>query len=609
MYYYLTNYTFYGIITSVIFKTRKDTIMNIRDAYIDFFKKNGHVQIPSAPVVPENDPSVLFNTAGMQPLVPYLKGATHPNGTRLCDYQKCLRTNDLDEVGDPVHHTFFEMLGNWSLGDYFKKESLSWSYEFLTKVLKVPNDKLAVTVFGGNQVVAPDTESVEIWKSLGIPQERIKPLSDNWWPNMELTGPCGPDSEIFYWNSKAPVPKQFDPEDSRWVEIWNNVFMQCMHNDDGSFTNLPKKNVDTGMGLERITSVLEGVGDNYKSSIWSDVIKKIEDISGLPYEGNERAMRIIADHMRAAVFISADPAGIRPSNTDQGYILRRLIRRAIRYAKSLNIDLQSNWDREIADLIINKYQNYYPELKTNSQAVFITLNSEKVKFGRTLDKGLKEFEKIVSTLPDKKLNKTLAFKLYDTYGFPLELTVELSKEKGIEVDEEGFKEKFAEHQEKSRHGSEEKFKGGLASTGEVEARYHTATHLLNAALKRVVDPTIHQKGSNITAERMRFDFNCSHKLTDEEKAQVESTVNGWIQEGLDVVVQQMSKQDATSSGAEASFVERYPDPLTVYSIGQVSREICGGPHAKNTRELGKFKIKKDEGVAAGIRRIKAILER
>lgn len=581
--------------------------MNIRDAYIEFFKERDHAQIPSAPIVPENDPSVLFNTAGMQPLVPYLKGAAHPNGTRLCDYQKCLRTNDLDEVGDTVHHTFFEMLGNWSLGDYFKKESLTWSFEFLTKSLNVPVEKLAVSVFEGNEVVPADEESIEIWKSLGISEKRIKMLSDNWWPNMDATGPCGPDSEIFYWSGAEPVPEEFDPNDETWVEIWNNVFMQCMHNEDGSFTSLPKKNVDTGMGLERITAVLEGVKDNYQSSIWKDVIEKIVEIAGIPYEGNEREMRIIADHIRSAVFISADPAGIKPSNTDQGYILRRLIRRTIRYAKSLGIDLNSNWEVELAQLIIAKFGKYYPELERNADVVKEVLTTEKVKFGKTLDNGLKEFAKITENLTDNKLNKDLAFKLYDTYGFPLELTVELSQEKGIEVDTKGFMEKFEEHKAKSRQGAEQKFKGGLASSGETEAKYHTATHLLNAALKKVVNENIHQKGSNITAERMRFDFNCDHKLTDEEKSKVEVLVNEWIQSGLDVTIQQMSKADAISSGAEASFIERYPDPVTVYSIGDVSREVCGGPHAENTKTLGTFKIKKEEAVASGIRRIKAVL--
>ena len=582
--------------------------INIREKYISFFESKGHKQIPSAPVVPENDPSVLFNTAGMQPLVPYLMGEHHPYGTRLCDYQKCMRTNDLDEVGDTTHHTFFEMLGNWSLGDYFKEESISWSFEFLTKVLKVPVEKLAVTVFKGNNIVAPDDESANIWRKMGLTDKRIKYLGedDNWWPNMELTGPCGPDTEIFYFSTDEEVPEEFDPEDDRWVEIWNNVFMQYNHNADGTFTELPKKNVDTGMGLERITAVLEGVSDNYMSSIWKDVIEKIEEISSLPYKGNEKAMRIIADHIRSAVFISADPSGIKPSNTDQGYILRRLIRRAIRYAKKLELDINSNWEEEIANLIIDKYKKYYVELEENRQVVIEVLKSEKIKFNKTLEKGLKEFEKIASKITDGKMDKDNAFRLYDTFGFPIELTIELASEMGIEVDVEGFKEKFKAHQEKSRAGSKEKFKGGLASTGETETQYHTATHLLNAALKVIVGKDVHQRGSNITSERMRFDFSCDHKLTDEEKQKVEELVNKWIDAGYDVVKQEMSKDEALKSGAECMFIERYPDIVTVYSIGDVSSELCGGPHVENTSKIPHIKIKKEEAVSAGVRRIKAV---
>lgn len=579
----------------------------IRDKYIEFFVSKGHKQIPSAPVVPENDPSVLFNTAGMQPLVPYLMGEPHPYGTRLCDYQKCMRTNDLDEVGDVTHHTFFEMLGNWSLGDYFKKESVTWSFELLTKVFNIPVERLAVTVFKGNEIVPADDETANIWRSLGIPDTRIQYLGedDNWWPNMELTGPCGPDTEIFYFRSEDEIPEVYDPEDDRWVEIWNNVFMQYNHNEDGTFTELPKKNVDTGMGLERITAVLEGVTDNYASSIWTDVIEKIEEITGLPYAGNEKAMRIIADHIRSAVFMSADPAGIKPSNTDQGYILRRLIRRAIRYAKKLNIDIDSNWEEQIAVLIIEKYKGYYPELEENRQVVLDVLKGEKVKFNRTLEKGLKEFEKISSKITDGKMDKDNAFRLYDTFGFPIELTVELANEMGIKVDEEGFKEKFKAHQELSRAGAKEKFKGGLAATGETETQYHTATHLLNAALKVVVSPDCHQRGSNITAERMRFDFNCDHKLTDEEKQKVEELINKWIDEGLDVTKEEMTKDEAIKSGAECMFVERYPDVVTVYKIGDISAELCGGPHVTNTKQIPHVKIKKEEACSAGVRRIKA----
>ena len=582
--------------------------MNLKDLYIDFFKSKGHVQIPSAPVVPENDPSVLFNTAGMQPLIPYLMGKTHPCGTRLVDYQKCIRTNDLDAIGDTYHHTFFEMLGNWSLGDYFKKEAITWSFEFLTEVLKIPKERLAVTIFAGNDIIPKDEEAYEIWKSLGIPDSRICPTSDdNFWIAGE-SGPCGPDSEMFYFRSNDEIPEIFDPEDSRWVEIWNDVFMQYYKHEDGRVEELTKKNIDTGMGLERVVAVLEGVNDNYKSSVWSDIISLIEKISNKKYEENEESMRIIADHIRTAVFISADPSGIKPSNTDQGYILRRLIRRAIRHAKKLGIDVNSTWEEEIAKAIMDKYKKYYKEIETNRDIVLEVLRSEKIKFNRTLEKGLKEFEKMINNLEENILNKDLAFKLYDTYGFPIELTVELAHEKNIEVDTNGFKEKFKAHQELSRAGATQKFKGGLAGNSEIETKYHTATHLLNAALKLVIGSDVHQKGSNITDERMRFDFSCDHKLTDEEKNKAEALVNKWISEGLDVKVEEMSKEAAIKSGAECMFVEKYPNIVTVYSIGDVSRELCGGPHVKNTSEIGTFKIIKEEASSAGVRRIKAIIK-
>ena len=578
--------------------------MNIKDKYIEFFVSKGHKQIPSAPVVPENDPSVLFNTAGMQPLIPYLMGQPHPYGTRLCDYQKCLRTNDLDNIGDSYHHTFFEMLGNWSLGDYFKKEAISWSFEFLTEVLNIPVERLAVTVFAGNDKIEFDQESYDTWVSLGIKPERIaKTETDNFWIAGE-TGPCGPDTEMFYFRSDEEIPEVFDPEDERWVEIWNDVFMQYYKDENGNITELPKKNVDTGMGLERIVSVLEGTNDNYMSSVWKDVIEKICEITSLPYEGNEQSMRIIADHIRTSVFISADKSGIKPSNTDQGYILRRLIRRAIRHAKKLNLDINTNWEEQIALLIIEKYAPYYEELTENKNVVLEVLKNEKIKFERTLNKGLKEFEKVSS----KDIDGQTAFRLFDTYGFPIELTEELAHEKGLKVDTEGFKEKFKQHQELSRTASQGKFKGGLSGGGEMQTKYHTATHLLNAALKVVVNQDVHQKGSNITEERMRFDFSCDHKLTDEEKQKTEELVNKWIQEGLEVTVEEMSKQDAIASGAECMFIEKYPDIVTVYKIGEVSKELCGGPHVKNTNELGKFKIAKEEASSAGVRRIKAILE-
>ena len=552
--------------------------MNLKDLYIDFFVSKGHKQIPSAPVVPENDPSVLFNTAGMQPLIPYLMGQPHPYGTRLVDYQKCIRTNDLESIGDKTHHTFFEMLGNWSLGDYFKKESINYSSEFLTKVLNIPVNKLAVTVFNGEDGIPKDTESAEIWKNLGINKIAYLGKEDNFWIAGE-SGPCGPDTEIFYFRSDDEVPDTFNPNDDRWVEIWNNVFMQY-YKDSNGITDLPKKNVDTGMGYERVTAILEGVNDNYLSSIWIDIVNKIESLSKYSYEENPVSIRIIADHIRTAVFILGDEALIKPSNTDQGYILRRLIRRAIRHAKKLEIE-SIDWEFVIANMIIEKYKKYYGELEKNKDIILEELNKEK---------------------------NNLAFKLYDTYGFPIELTMELAKEKNIEVDVEGFKEKFKAHQELSRNASNGKFKGGLAGNSDKEIKYHTATHLLNAALKEVVDKNVHQKGSNITAERMRFDFSCDHKLSEEEKQKVEDLVNKWINEQIDVTVKEMSKDEAIKSGAECMFIEKYPDIVTVYSIGDISKELCGGPHVKNTNELGKFKITKEEASSAGVRRIKAILQ-
>ena len=586
--------------------------INLKDKYLKFFEIKGHKVIPSAPIIPENDPTCLFNTAGMQPLVPYLKGEPHPEGKRLTDVQKCFRTNDLDSIGDTTHHTFFEMLGNWSLGDYFKEDAIAWSYEFLTKTLNIPAERLAVTVFKGNHLVPADNESAEIWKKAGIKEDRIAFLGeeDNWWPNMELTGPCGPDTEIFYWRSNEAIPEKFDPENENWVEIWNNVFMQYNHETDGTFKPLKNKNVDTGLGVERVTAILEGYTDNYKSSVWRDVISKIEEISGLSYEDkkNARAMRIIADHIRAVVMIAGDDAGIKPSNTDQGYILRRLIRRIIRYAKKLNIDINSDWEQTLATMIIEKYSKYYSELERNKDVILQVLKDEKVKFNRTLEKGLREFEKETRNIEGKEINKDIAFRLYDTYGFPIELTEELAKENGLTVDTEGFKHKFAEHQEKSRAGASQKFKGGLASTGEMETKYHTATHLLNAALKKVLGPHVHQKGSNITAERMRFDFSHNNKMTDEEKQKTEDLVNEYIKMAIPVEKLEMKKEDAINAGAEAMFADKYGDIVSVYKIGDVSMELCGGPHVHNTSELGHFKIKKEEASSAGVRRIKAILE-
>ena len=582
--------------------------MNLKDLYINYFISKDHKFIPSAPIVPENDASVLFNTAGMQPLIPYLLGKKHPYGTRLVNYQKCVRTNDLDSIGDKTHHTFFEMLGNWSLGDYFKKESIAYSFEFLTKVLKIPVQKLAVSVFKGNKDIPRDEVSANYWLDLGISKDHIVYLGedDNFWIAGE-NGPCGGDTEIFYFRSEDEIPKKFDPKDDRWVEIWNNVFMEYNKNKDGTFTELPNKNVDTGMGYERVVAILEGKDDNYTSSVWKDIIDKISEISNLPYEGNEKSMRIIADHIRTSVFILADNAGIKPANTDQGYILRRLIRRAIRHAKILNIDINSNWEELIANLIINKYDKYYNELNENKNIILSELKKEKERFNKTLEKGLKEFSKVLSS-SNKIITGQDAFKLYDTYGFPIELTEELAKEKGMRLDIQMFELKFKEHQEKSRIGAIGKFKGGMASSGEIETKYHTATHLLNAALKVVVNKDIHQKGSNITEERLRFDFNCDYKLSNEELKKIEDLVNKWIKDEIDVIIKEMNKDEALKIGAECMFIDKYPDLVNVYIIGEISKELCGGPHVKNTKELGHFKIIKEEASSSGIRRIKAILD-
>ena len=587
--------------------------MNLKDLYINYFVSKGHKQIPSAPVVPENDASVLFNTAGMQPLIPYLMGKEHPYGKRLTDYQKCIRTNDLDSVGDETHHTFFEMLGNWSLGDYFKNESIEYSFEFLTKVLNIDVERIAVTVFVGDDKIPKDTVSANKWIELGINPKKIAYLGveDNFWIAGE-SGPCGSDTEIFYFRSNDKIPDFFDPSDNRWVEIWNNVFMQYFKDENGNVTELPKKNVDTGMGVERVAAILEGVNDNYLSSVWIDVIKLIEQISNKNYEENKKDIRIIADHIRTATFILGDNAKIVPSNTDRGYILRRLIRRAIRCARNLEIANNTNWEEQIANLIIEKYAKYYDELSNNKEFIITELAKEKSKFSKTLEKGLRVFEKETQNV--KTIDKDLAFKLYDTFGFPIELTEELAKEKNLEVDIEGFKEKFKAHQELSRTASKGMFKGGLAGDSQIETRYHTATHLLNAALKKVLNGDVHQKGSNITNERMRFDFSFDRKLTKEELDQVENLVNEWIKKDLIVTVTEENKMDAVHSGAEAMFIERYPDIVTVYTISDrttgevVSKEICIGPHVEHTSEIGKFKITKEEASSAGVRRIKAVIE-
>jgi len=580
--------------------------IEIRNKYLNFFKSKKHSIIPSAPLIPENDPSVLFNTAGMQPLVPYLLGQKHPSGTRLTDYQKCVRTNDIDEVGDNRHLTYFEMLGNWSLGDYFKDESIAMSYEFLTKELGIPSEKISVTCFAGDDDCARDNVAYEAWKKAGIPDERIYFFGkdDNWWIAGE-EGPCGPDTEMFYDTGKPKCSETCDPacDCGKYVEIWNNVFME-FYKDKNGYSKLKQRNVDTGLGLERMAMLLQGKETPFEIELFAPVMEKLVLFQN---HDNIQSRRIIAEHLRSSIMIIND--GGKPSNVDRGYILRRLLRRMIRHLNKLEINLEHL--SEIIDVSINSLQELYPELDSNRDIIKNVIIEEKNKFTKTLKNGEKEFEKIANRTKNsgKEILDTQAvFNLYETYGFPPEMTEELAIEQGLKVDMTGFKKLFEEHQAKSRQGSEQKFKGGLASTGEMEVKYHTVTHLLNAALKVVLGDHVHQKGSNITQERMRFDFSHGAKMTDEEKKKVEDLVNKWIEEGLEVSYEEMKKEEAINSGAECMFIEKYPDIVTVYTIGNVSKELCGGPHVKNTSELGKFKIKKEEASSAGVRRIKAILE-
>ena len=580
--------------------------IEIRNKYLEFFKKHGHSVIPSAPLIPENDPSVLFTTAGMQPLVPYLLGEKHPEGKRLTDYQKCLRTNDIDEVGDNRHLTYFEMLGNWSLGDYFKEEAIAMSFEFLTKELGIPVEKLSVTCFAGDDDCPRDTVTAECWKKAGIPEERIYFFGkdDNWWIAGE-EGPCGSDTEMFYDTGKTKCSENCDPSCGcgKYVEIWNNVFMEYFKTKDGKYTKLKQHNVDTGLGLERMTMLLEGKETPFDTELFKPVMDKLQELA----ETDDIASRrIVAEHLRASMMIILD--GGLPSNVDRGYILRRLIRRMVRHLRKLQIDL--NTLPELIELNIDTLKDMYPELVENEEKIKSVIIEEKDKFEKTLERGEREFNKIVNKL-NNEAKDTISgqdlFTLYETYGFPPEVTADLAKEQNLKIDSSEFDKLFKEHQEKSRMGSEQKFKGGLSGNGEMETRYHTATHLLNAALKVVIGKDVHQKGSNITPERMRFDFSCDHKLTEEEKQKVEDLVNEWIKEAIPVTVEEMKKEDAIKSGAECMFIEKYPDIVTVYSIGTVSKELCGGPHVDNTSELGTFKIKKEEASSAGVRRIKAIL--
>ena len=578
-------------------------VIEIRNKYLEFFKKHGHVVIPSAPLIPENDPSVLFNTAGMQPLVPYLLGEKHPSGTRLTDYQKCVRTNDIDEVGDNRHLTYFEMLGNWSLGDYFKEESIQMSFDFLTKELNIPAEKLSVTCFAGDADCPRDEISAECWKKAGLPEERIYfyGKDDNWWIAGE-EGPCGPDTEMFYDTGKPACSKDCQPscDCGKYVEIWNNVFMEYFKDKNG-YSKLKQKNVDTGLGLERMAMLLQGKETPFDTELFKPVMDKLKELQS---KDIIESRRIVAEHLRSSMMIISD--GGRPSNIDRGYVLRRLIRRMIRHLNKLEISLDEL--STLIDINVENLKEMYPDLEKNKEMIKSVVLEEKDKFVKTLAHGEREFEKEIKRLGEsKKISGQVVFKLYDTYGFPPEVTKELAEENGYEVDLKEFDELFKKHQEKSRLGAEQKFKGGLADQSENTIAYHTATHLLNAALKIVIGPDTHQRGSNITADRMRFDFNCDHKLTDEEKQKVEELVNKWIQEALPVTVETMKKEDAVKSGAECMFIEKYPDEVTVYSIGEVSKELCGGPHVKNTSELGRFKIKKEESSSSGVRRIKAIL--
>ena len=649
------------------------TSAQLREMFQSFMETKGHKRIQSASVIPENDPTVLFTTAGMHPLVPYLLGQKHPAGTRLTDVQKCIRTGDIDDVGDPSHLTFFEMLGNWSLGDYFKKEMIPWSWEFLTSpdYLGLDKDKLAFTVFEGDEDCPRDDEAANIWRSMGVAEDHLffLPKEHNWWGPAGITGPCGPDTEMFI-ITKEPCGPKCSPacKCGAYLEIWNDVFMQYNKQQDGTFIPLEQKNVDTGMGLERTICVLTGKKSVYETEIFERILGKIEELSGKQYTPNDentKAFRIIADHMRTSTFILGDDRGVSPSNTDQGYILRRLIRRAVRYGMSLG--MAEGFTAEIANVIIDQYKAVYPELDRNAAFVIEQLKLEEGRFARTLRQGEKEFEKVYNnTLNTRALLESIlnagekvafaqelaqtkrlrpspdmlpiieaanagnlealedavnarmaslnvldgrsAFKLYDTFGFPIEMTIELAAEKGLTVDEADFAERFKQHQEKSHQGAEQKFKGGLADHSEQTAKLHTATHLLHSALRKVLGDEVAQKGSNITAERLRFDFSFGRKMTAEEVAEVERLVNVAIEAKVPVVCEEMTVPEAKEKGAIGLFESKYGEKVRTYKMGEYSFEICGGPHAENTGDLGSFKIQKEESSSAGVRRIKAVIK-
>ena len=594
--------------------SRPMTSKEVRRKYIEFFKAKGHSEIKSAPLIPENDPTCLFTTAGMHPLVPYLLGQAHPLGTRLVDVQKCVRTGDIDEVGDPVHLTFFEMLGNWSLGDYFKEDAIRYSFEFLTGAdyLAIPLERFAVTVFAGDEDAPFDAEAYDLWLELGVKPDRIAkcPKKDNWWGPAGQTGPCGPDTEMFYWTGTEPAPEVFDPANKLWVEIWNDVFMQYDKQADGTFKPLTCCNVDTGMGLERVTAVLQGKASCYETELFAPIFAELDAIRNIaaPPVARTASERIVADHLRAATFIISD--GVTPGNVDQGYVLRRLIRRAIREGRKLGIE--GNFTSRIANVVIREYGDFYKELEVNAAKISEELELEERQFAAALERGTRELEKLISRVPEHVLKKVIsgknAFYLYETFGFPLELTTEMAAEHGFEVDRAGFEAAYEKHQALSRAGAEQRFKGGLADNSEATAKLHTATHLLHAALRKVLGDHVEQRGSNITADRLRFDFSHPDKMTTEELQEVERLVNQAIESKLPVECREMSVEDARSAGAIGLFGDRYGERVKVYAAGDFSMEICGGPHAGNTAELGVFKIQKEESSSRGVRRVKAVLQ-
>ncbi|MGI5908723.1 MAG: alanine--tRNA ligase [Christensenellales bacterium] len=587
----------------------------LRDMYLTFFRERGHAIIPSASLIPENDPTVLFTTAGMHPLVPYLMGQSHPEGKRLADVQKCVRTGDIDSVGDASHCTFFEMLGNWSLGDYFKKEAIAWSYEFLTspKWLGLDSEKLFFTVFEGDADAPRDEESAGHWKAMGVRDDHIfyLPKKYNWWGPAGRTGPCGPDTEMFIDTGKPPCSPRCNPACGcgKYLEIWNDVFMEYNKTADGKYEMLRQKNVDTGMGLDRTACILQGKASVYETDVFTGIMRVIGELCAKRYgqdEGTTRAMRIVADHIRCATFILGDQRGVTPSNVDQGYVLRRLIRRSVRFGMQLGI--KKGGLIHVAAAVVDQYGGVYPELNENREAVMRELTLEEDRFANTITHGLREFDKLVSRLRGSVIEGPDAFRLYDTYGFPIELTVELAAERNLTVDRSGFDASFEKHRQVSQAGASQRFKGGLADASEMTTRLHTATHLLLASLRRVLGDEVSQKGSNITAERLRFDFSFPRKLTKEELSKVEALVNEAIAADHEVNCEEMPVEEARASGATGVFDARYDNVVKVYSVGDLSREICGGPHVERTGELGRFRIKKEESSSAGVRRIRAVLE-